>query len=785
MTRTLSLILLILLAENVNAQVCSTSWPLWYQIQNNRVENVRTCLFEEGQDPNQFQNGIPLITKAIRARQHEIVDLLIEANADVNIKDRRVEEITPLYAATAINDFEMVSRLLDAAADPNIPGRYGITPLILATSLGNVELVKLLLDRGANPDHQYFKDNSENGGALHIASRLGNLPLVKALLSKNADVDVITPRCFTPVFFAAHANYEKVAGELLNYQPIVNIRVNGHGHKRDSIEAAIVDGKNQELSELLVLMGSVATGSTYKNTGCLLSENGDPDNRLADQEQAELTLSTGQSTVVMGATNHKDISFIVANSGDITASNVTVQVKAEIQWSIPDEETDGGDITYREMDFDSLNLQGSVGSDANNGCSHSGGVLECALNLSGDGELEPGEARTIVVSINPEAGGRAILKGEAFAANSANIVAGAQVDLNIEVPEISIQHRYEQQAAHQRTLFVELLNHSQYIAWDGSLSYMQVADNQVRPEIDFGETFCEWAPPVEVCGTFYVNPGESKKLQSMVHLSSLRPDTRVVIGFNFPFGSISQALVFPSSSFPIMDAHFDPSPESGIEDEFVMTGQDIKVQWVIENAGDPMHEATLNINLTNTGESGEKISIGVLDPGGDHAQNYVYQSIDGIESPKTLVQCDVNGSDISCPLEKIGYNEVAILETLLSPNKHSMGDEIVDISWSLLDESIPADIQADLAGESMFRLEKSYVDIYLKAPDVISTIRSGDVATIPYVVGNRGSVTAENIEISAWFHYGAHGFNPDMERLPLETPNGVFTPGTEVKPGHP
>ncbi|KAF2635783.1 ankyrin, partial [Massarina eburnea CBS 473.64] len=76
------------------------------------------------------------------------VDLLLEANVDVNKIGPRS---SALHQASAAGQLELVSKLLDHGADPNINDRWLGTALHAATANHESDIVKLLLDRNANP----------------------------------------------------------------------------------------------------------------------------------------------------------------------------------------------------------------------------------------------------------------------------------------------------------------------------------------------------------------------------------------------------------------------------------------------------------------------------------------------------------------------------------------------------------------------------------------------------------------------------------------------------------
>ena len=96
------------------------------------------------------------------------------------------EERTPLLTASYNGPAELVTALLTAGAEVNLPANNGATPLLIASQNGHIEIVAALLDAGANVNLP------ENNGAtpLIIASEKGHAEIVAALLDAGADVNL-------------------------------------------------------------------------------------------------------------------------------------------------------------------------------------------------------------------------------------------------------------------------------------------------------------------------------------------------------------------------------------------------------------------------------------------------------------------------------------------------------------------------------------------------------------------------------------------------------------------
>jgi ankyrin repeat protein len=128
-------------------------------------------------------DGSTALHWAIHWDDADTVDLLLKAGADPQAKTRL--GMTPLFMAAESGSPVLVSRLLTAGADPNMPAlSNGETPLMAAARSGNIETVKLLLDAKANIDG---KDTLRGTTALSWAAEQNHAAVVKLLLERGAD----------------------------------------------------------------------------------------------------------------------------------------------------------------------------------------------------------------------------------------------------------------------------------------------------------------------------------------------------------------------------------------------------------------------------------------------------------------------------------------------------------------------------------------------------------------------------------------------------------------------
>ncbi|KAI0272290.1 ankyrin repeat-containing domain protein [Gloeopeniophorella convolvens] len=138
-------------------------------------------LLDRGADvnaPDDFHGSV--LQKAVSNGRLDIVQLLLNHGADVNVKGGTLQE------AASKGNRDIVLLLLDHGADVNAKGGlYGGSALQEAASNGNLDIIQLLLDHGADvnvPGGHY-------GSALQGAASNGKLDIVQLLLDRGADVN--------------------------------------------------------------------------------------------------------------------------------------------------------------------------------------------------------------------------------------------------------------------------------------------------------------------------------------------------------------------------------------------------------------------------------------------------------------------------------------------------------------------------------------------------------------------------------------------------------------------
>ena len=141
-----------------------------------------------------------------------LLDLLLNAGADVNAKDKK--GMTPLFLAVAQDKFDAALKLLQFKANASLQMDDGSTALFAAAMKGNRKMMELLLEAGASEN-----DVDRHGGTvLHVAVANQQIDAVRLLLERGADPNVAERKNkFTAVHGAASSGNVRLLKLLVKH----------------------------------------------------------------------------------------------------------------------------------------------------------------------------------------------------------------------------------------------------------------------------------------------------------------------------------------------------------------------------------------------------------------------------------------------------------------------------------------------------------------------------------------------------------------------------------------
>lgn len=202
--------------------------PFFLYMREGNVRMVKLHL-RAGMDPNIVDKhrllygarNEPVLIYAVSSSRSEMALALIDAGADVNIRNRG--GMTPLMYAAMRDNPEIVKTLIEAGADVNARVRGNMMVLIYAVLGGRIDAEDafsgLLMDAvmGLSAElHGGGRTRRATPGSSGAEVR-GSTECVKLLLEAGADIDAQTAHGETALMYAAHAGLFEKASVLLEY----------------------------------------------------------------------------------------------------------------------------------------------------------------------------------------------------------------------------------------------------------------------------------------------------------------------------------------------------------------------------------------------------------------------------------------------------------------------------------------------------------------------------------------------------------------------------------------
>ncbi|CAL5211443.1 unnamed protein product [Lathyrus oleraceus] len=176
-----------------------------------------------------------------RAVQHghlQTVVALLQTHPSLIHRTTVYDHHSPLHIAAANGQIQVLSRLLDGSANPDVLNRQKQTPLMLAAMHGKIDCVEKLLEAGANV---LMFDVCHGRTCLHYAAYYGHSSCLKAILSAaqtspvaaswgfSRFVNIRDGRGATPLHLAARQRRSECVHTLLCSGALVSASTSRYG----------------------------------------------------------------------------------------------------------------------------------------------------------------------------------------------------------------------------------------------------------------------------------------------------------------------------------------------------------------------------------------------------------------------------------------------------------------------------------------------------------------------------------------------------------------------------
>lgn len=195
--------------------------PTWFRaIQDQELKEIKRYI-THGQNVHVTnRRGRSALMMATYNHHIELVQLLIEAGADVNQQDD-LKNTPYLYAAA--EGYTELLELMNGKVNPYITNRYGASGLISACERGSVDAVEWILKHTASDvDHINNLGWTALLEAIILGDGSGNYQqIIKLLLDAGANANIADKDGVTPLEHAEKRGYTNIASLLVHQQNLL------------------------------------------------------------------------------------------------------------------------------------------------------------------------------------------------------------------------------------------------------------------------------------------------------------------------------------------------------------------------------------------------------------------------------------------------------------------------------------------------------------------------------------------------------------------------------------
>ena len=179
--------------------------------------------------------GYPMIVRAAREGQEDVVYQLLSENANIEIAHTRSQS-TALHEAAFTGNENIVNMLIRRGSSLDRVDSNGMSALHKSVSSGSLGVTMVLLKNGATVDVK----GPDNKTPLHLAAQASNEDLVALLIEQTADHNALDASHRTPLHLAAGRGNKSICNLLLDHGAQPDLR---DIHSKTAIQVAAEAGK--------------------------------------------------------------------------------------------------------------------------------------------------------------------------------------------------------------------------------------------------------------------------------------------------------------------------------------------------------------------------------------------------------------------------------------------------------------------------------------------------------------------------------------------------------------
>jgi len=227
-------------------------------IESNDVDKIKSMLEANVPPDTLIEYGEHKITPLMKAAHEgaaEIIELLLEAGANVNAQATDSKETALMNAATR-GHVTVVRSLLEHKADVKPSNTYGSNALNNAVGVGHIEVAEMLLEHGADVEKGW---EMKAEGVTHSLSPLmsavasGNVEMIRFLAKKGADLNSGAksgPQ--TPLILAIYQ------GKIESVNALIELKANVNAKTKDGDTALKAAQKGDQEDVIAILKAAGA-----------------------------------------------------------------------------------------------------------------------------------------------------------------------------------------------------------------------------------------------------------------------------------------------------------------------------------------------------------------------------------------------------------------------------------------------------------------------------------------------------------------------------------------------